>query len=319
LLAPQAKNYKPVFKRENHYMLDVLFHDILPVFSVLALGFILGRNQLVSTAEASTLNRIAFLVMQPALIFALVNRADFKQFHFDAILLYGLGQLVIFSATFFICFWILKCEKIEAWLLAMATIFVNALLYILPISQLIYGSGANIPITAVVIWDATIIFAFFIITTDLLKDQNASVWHTCQRLMKNPVLIVILLGIATSIMELRAPSAMLTALDFAGRAAAPVTLFALGVILSSHSLMPSGVISIISAIKLCALPVIVMWALRFGSQPDNWSQLLLLNAAGPSGAMAFSLAVLHGIRTDKIAPVIIYTSILSLFSLAWLA
>jgi len=79
------------------------------------------------------------------------------------------------------------------------------------------------------------------------------------------------------------------------------------------------VISIVSVIKLCALPVIVMWALRFGSQPDNWSQLLLLNAAGPSGAMAFSLAVLHGIRTDKIAPVIIYTSILSLFSLAWLA
>ena len=300
-------------------MLDVLFQDILPVFSVLALGFFLGRGQLVSISEASTLNRIAFVVMQPALIFALVNRADFKQFHFDAILLYGLSELIVFSVTFFICFWILKCEKIEAWLLAMATIFVNALLYVMPISQLIYGTEANIPITAIVIWDATIIFAFFIITTDLLKDNSTSISHTLRRLAKNPVLIVILLGVASSILEMRAPSAVLTALDFAGRAAAPVTLLALGVILSSHSLIPSGVIGIVSAIKLCALPVIVLLVLGFGSQPDNWSQLLLLNAAGPSGAMAFSLAVLHGVRTDNIAPVIIYTSILSLFSLAWLA
>ena len=300
-------------------MIDVLVQDILPVFSVLALGFILGRGQLVSTDEASTLNRIAFVVMQPALIFALVNRADIKQFHLDAVLLYGLGQLVIFLLTFCICLLILKCDKIEAWLLAMATIFVNSLLYIQPISELIYGAGANMPITAIVIWDATVIFAFFIITTDLLNDRTASVSATVGRLARTPVLIVILLGVVSSLLEIKAPSAMLTALDFAGRAAAPITLFALGVILSSHSLVPSATITAVSAIKLCALPAIIALLLGFGSQPDNWSQLVLLNAAGPSGAMAFSLAVLYGVRTDKIAPVIIYTSILSLFSLAWLA
>ena len=35
--------------------------------------------------------------------------------------------------------------------------------------------------------------------------------------------------------------------------------------------------------------------------------------------MAFSLALLHGVRTDAIAPVIVWTSTLSLISLAWLA
>ena len=33
----------------------------------------------------------------------------------------------------------------------------------------------------------------------------------------------------------------------------------------------------------------------------------------------FSLAMLHGVRTDQIAPVIIWTSALSLITLAWLA
>jgi len=35
--------------------------------------------------------------------------------------------------------------------------------------------------------------------------------------------------------------------------------------------------------------------------------------------MAFSLALLYGVRTDAIAQVIIWTSVLSLFSLAYLA
>ena len=35
--------------------------------------------------------------------------------------------------------------------------------------------------------------------------------------------------------------------------------------------------------------------------------------------MAFALAMLHGVKTDQIAPIVIWTSILSLFSLAWLA
>ena len=61
-------------------MLYVLTHNILPVFSILALGFILGRTQLVSKAEATTLNRIAFLILQPPLIFPLINGVDFENF-----------------------------------------------------------------------------------------------------------------------------------------------------------------------------------------------------------------------------------------------
>jgi malonate transporter len=54
--------------------------------------------------------------------------------------------------------------------------------------------------------------------------------------------------------------------------------------------------------------------------PDSgWRDLFVLNAAGPSGAMAFALALLYHVRTDCIAPVIVWTSVLSLFTLALLA
>ena len=47
-------------RSQEHKLLTILTHNILPVFSVMVLGFAMGRMRFVSTAEARTLNRIAF-------------------------------------------------------------------------------------------------------------------------------------------------------------------------------------------------------------------------------------------------------------------
>ncbi len=279
----------------------------------------MGRLQVVSKMEATTLNRVAFLFLQPALIFPLVNGVDLTAFHFDGIALYGLGQLFVFGVSVLVCLYVFKCTLIESWLLAMTTVFVNSLLYIWPISLLMYGIDGNLPIKAVVVWDATFSFAFFIITTDLLVNRGQSAGKSLVRLTKNPVLVAIALGLFTNALGLKTPEPVLTAFKFAGAGAAPLTLFALGVFLSGHSLVPTKKITVISGIKLFAFPIVVGALLYVGERPDAWNDMLLLNAAGPAGAMAFALAVLYGVRTDTIAPVIIWTSTLTLFSLAWLA
>ena len=155
-------------------MIEILIYNIIPVFAVMALGFLLGQINFVSNTEATTLNRIAFLILQPALIFPLVANANFNEFYVESIALYGLAQAIIFLVSFYIGFFIFSCPLIESWLIAMATVFVNSLLYIFPISKLIYGIEGNIPVTAIVVWDATFTFAFFIITTDLLANKKVS-------------------------------------------------------------------------------------------------------------------------------------------------
>ena len=285
----------------------------------MVLGFVMGRMKCVSHAEAAAVNRIAFLILQPALIFPLVNSVDLSNFYFDAIALYAIGQAFIFMFALAVGVFLLKCALAEAWLLAMATVFVNSLLYIWPISSLIYGNDGNLPITAIVVWDATFTFAFFIITTDLIVNKGQSATQSFARLLKNPVLITIFLGLCTNFFGIIASEPILVAAKFAGAGAAPLTLFALGVILSGHKIFPTKKVTVISFIKLCLLPVAIALLLQLGNRPIIWNDLLLLNAAGPSGAMAFALAMLYKVRTDTIAPVIIWTSILTLVLLAWLA
>ena len=285
----------------------------------MVLGFSLGKLNFISNVEATTLNRIAFLILQPALIFPLVVNANFNEFQFEAIALYGLAQAIIFFLSLLIGFFIFSCSLIEAWLIAMATIFVNSLLYIFPISQLIYGPNSNLPITAIVVWDATFTFAFFIIATDLLANKKTSFSQTCIRLARNPVLCAIFLGLSLNILGSIIPQPVLITLNFIGVSAAPLTLFALGVVLSNHKIHLTTKITTFTLIKLFCLPLILFLLLQHGERPKIWTDMLLLNSAGPSGAMAFALALLYNTRTDTIAPVIIFTSVLTLISLAWLA
>lgn len=300
-------------------MLQVLTHDILPVFAMLALGFGLGRAKQIAHADATAINRVAFLVLQPALIFPLIAGLDWQAFRIDALTVYVFCQILLFSIAYLITTRVFRRDPIEAWLLSMATIFVNTLLYIWPISFLIYGEAAALPVTAIVAWDSAVTFAFFIVTTQLKANPQTGLAPSLKRIVKNPVLISIALGVVVNILAIHVPIPLYTAMDFAGAGAAPLTLFALGVILSGHHLRPSSVVVAVAFLKLIAFPALIFATLLLVSPPPNWETLVLLTAAGPSGAMAFALALLYNVRTDAIAPVVIWTSALSLISLAWLA
>jgi malonate transporter len=85
----------------------------------------------------------------------------------------------------------------------------------------------------------------------------------------------------------------ITALEFIGPAAPPMMLLALGIILSQSRLVPNIPIVLISGIKLIGLPFLLLMLIAMFRTDAHWAKLLLFNSAGPSGAMAFALAMLY--------------------------
>jgi malonate transporter len=74
-----------------------------------------------------------------------------------------------------------------------------------------------------------------------------------------------------------------------------------------------------TAIKLIVFPALVGLTLSiFGLLPGE-GDLFLLASAGPAGTMAVSLALFHNVKTDTIVIVMVYTSVLTLVTLAALA
>ena len=155
-------------------MLYVLTHNILPVFALLALGFAMGRTGTAKQDEARAINRIAFLVLQPPLVFMLLTGLDLSAIRLDALALYVAVEVICFVITYNFARRICGSAADEAFLLGMCVTFVNSLMYVWPIATLIYGEAGALPIAAIVAFEASVSFAFFIVGSELIAGKEGA-------------------------------------------------------------------------------------------------------------------------------------------------
>ncbi|ASJ76139.1 AEC family transporter [Granulosicoccus antarcticus] len=300
-------------------ILTVLADPILPVFGIIAVGYAMGRAGRTSIAEARLINRISLTVFLPALLFDLLANAPIHEFNMAAVLLYTSVQAIIFTMGFLLARRVFQRPADESVLLAFCGIFANNAFYVLPISLLLYGESGVLPITTVLTMDTTVTFAGVMIALQLIKLGRVAPLEVVTTIGKTPLLYAIALGVIFSLARFEIPTPLQTFLDFNGVAAAPVALYALGVVMSTTTFVIDRSIVTFTLVKLLLFPAVIWAGLRLFGLMEGDGALFLLGSAGPAGTMAFSLALLHGVRTDAIVMIMIFTSVLTLFTLAALA
>jgi len=226
------------------------------------------------------------------------------------------SQLIDFG-TFLFTHLVLGLEKREALLLGMTTAFVNHVFFVLPIAERVYGTSAAQPIAGIVLVDVVVLFCGTVLVMDLMQTAKPSPLKVIGLLARNPFLIASFLGMASWFFKPFIPSGVYTFSEFAGAAAAPASLFALGIILASSSLRPIGSATwSVVAIKIVVHPLLVFTLSGIVAIAPVWDHLVLLVAAGPCGAMPFVIALQYGVRTEVIAKAILISTIFSLASLS---
>lgn len=300
-------------------ILKVLADPILPVAGICALGYFMGRSGKTSADEARVINRLAMTLFLPAMLLNLLGNAPIHEFNAASVLLYLVVQSIVFTAGFLLARRIFLCGAAESVLLAFCGIFANNAFYVLPISILLYGDAGVLPVTAIIALDSTVTFAGAMIVLQLINLGRVDARSVVLTFARTPVLLAIALGIALSLARINIPAPVQTFLDFNGTAAAPAALFALGVIMSQTQFRIDRPIVTFTLIKLLVFPALIALGLRLFGLMDGDGALFLLSSAGPAGTMAFSLALLHGVRTDALVMIMVLTSVLTLFTLAALA
>ncbi|MEO0428589.1 MAG: AEC family transporter [Pseudomonadota bacterium] len=304
-------------------ILAVLADPILPVFAIMALGYAMGRFGVTSQEDARRINRFAMMIFLPVLIFGLLAAAPVERFALVPVLAYAAMQGVIFAVGYWAARRFLKRDAAEAVLLAFCGIFANNAFFTLPIAVFLYGPEDVLPITEIVMLDSTVTFAGSIVALQLIADGRASARSVAGAMLRSPVIVAILLGLAVAVSGVDVPMPVATFIAFNGSAAAPMALFSLGIVLSATRFTADPAVLAFSAVKLVVFPGAVALALGLADGAlgpvAGVDPRFVLAAAGPSGTMAFSLALLYGVRTETIAQIVIWTSVLSLLSLALLA
>ena len=295
-------------------MLDQFLNGVLPVFGIGVLGYVLGLRGTFDFNIAMALNKFVMFVAMPALGFQLLVNAPLDEFNLAMLGGYFVTELLMYAAGFLIARRVFKTDVMEAALLGLAIALTNHILFVLPIAITLFGEEAVTPIVAIISMDGILIFSGSLILMDVLATRGTSLRHTISKIVRNPPLIAMAVGLAAGSLGLVVPIGLDVFIDFLGGTASPVLLFALGIILSQRGSGARPMLPVaIAAMKLVAHPllaaIIFTGVLQLTPEVRNPAMMV---AAAPCGVMAFMLALNYGVRVDAIARAVLYSSIGSL-------
>lgn len=300
--------------------IEALLTAVLPVFAVPALGFVMGRAGAFDRGSAEAMNRFVFLLAVPAVTFYLIVQADLSAFEWPALLTYLGVELAIYAAVALIARFLVGLGPRESMLLGMTACFSNTVFFVHPIASTLYGADAALPVVAVITVDSVLVFTCTVIAMDVASHREGGIGKVLRMVARNPLVISLVLGAIVAVGRVPLHGGVVTFVRFLGGAAAPASLFALGVIMSAVPLARYGGTSLVVAlVKVAGMPLAVMAMLAAVGTGGTWADILVLIAAGPCGAMPFVIALRYGVATDRIAAAIVIATAISTVTTAALA
>lgn len=303
------------------------FSILLPVFALIAAGFMSRKAGVLGPHAASELSRFVIWLALPALLFDIMAHTPWQTFwHTEFISVYLLGTLGIF---FVILAWRrrqgapLACASVDG----VAGAYSNTGYVGFPLLFLVFGETSLLPTTIASLIVVCILFALAVVLIE--SDLHAhKAWplriaHALVSVLKNPLVMAPLAGLLFSLSGWSLPNGVETFLDLLGAAASPAALISLGLFLAD-ALQKSQQAGVgarrtawqLTALKLIGQPLLVAWlALWVFEMEREWAMMAILLAALPTGTGPYMLAEFYQRDAVITAQTILFSTVLSLFSL----
>lgn len=272
-------------------LMDRVAEVIIPVFLIVGIGYAYALR---SPPDLSGFNRIAPDLLAPLLVYTALASKDFDiMAHLP--LLFG-GTVLILGGG-------LAAWGLTRWVAVSPRTFVPVVMFNncgnmgLPLALLAFGPehfGAAV--------------ALFAVSNLLHFSLGARITSPAARtreLLLSPVMIATVLGVLSSLVDVRPPDTIMSGMKLLGDSMLPMMLFALGVRLTS--LTRSGVaMGLVGALArpLIGLAIGLPLAWALGLEGAAKGQLLLF-AALPPAVIQFMLAERYQQEPDKVAAMIL--------------
>lgn len=291
-----------------------------PLFLLILLGALLGYWRWPSDTFWPHMERLIYFVLFPAMLVGTLATADVSQVPVGRLALVLLGAMALFG---------LLLWRLRGWLeltpAAFTSVFQGAVRFNTYVgvagAVALHGSlGATTAAVAVALMVPVVnvmCVASFVAAGTL---GGASVGKSAMALIKNPLILACLAGIALNLTGIGLPGWSQDTVELLGRAALPLGLVAVGVALRPAALLrvDRGVLAT-NSVKLLLMPALVL-ALTWVLQLDPVSRdVALLFAALPTATSAYILARQLGGDAELMAAIITGQTLLAMLTLPlWL-
>ncbi|MFE4468183.1 AEC family transporter [Leifsonia sp. NPDC056824] len=232
---------------------------------VILVGYLAGRFRVGGPTAPYVLNRIAFFVTNPALLFVTLAHADLKVVFSTQLIVAAIAALAAAGLFLLLSRLFFRRPAAETTIGTLGSGYVNANNIGLPVAVYVLGSASYV---APVLLLQLIVFAPIALTVlDITSRGTVSLWSILTQPVRNPMIIASLLGILVDVLHIPIPAAVYQPFELLGGAAVPLVLMAFG--MSLHGSRPlqagHGRVEIATAVllKSVGMPLVAFAVARY--------------------------------------------------------
>ena len=300
-------------------MLEI-FIRTLPFFALIGLGYGAGRTRFFTPDATAYLTKFVFYFALSAMLFRFSATLSFSDI-FDARLAaaYLWGTAFVYGIALAVAFWRRQSVEVAAIEAQCAAIGNTGFLGV-PMLAVLLGQEAIGPIILILAIDLIVFSSLLVILVTGSRDgrMSAGVLRTVGvGLLKNPMIVSIVLGLAVSAAALPMPRPVEDFLTILGNAATPGALFAIGASLASKSAERLTVSGWLSFCKLVLHPALVAaGAFLFFPTTPYAAAVAVSAAALPVAGNVFILAQHYGVAPQRVSAAILISTAASIFTVS---
>ncbi|RQW64968.1 AEC family transporter [Vibrio viridaestus] len=250
-------------------MLTVL-SVIFPIFLIMLIGYVAARLSLVSSHSLSDMGRYVIYIALPAVILKTVLNIDLQaMLNYRYLSAYALASIALTLIGLFFYQKILGLGKLDTSVSITGMVLPNSSFIGYPIIiQLIDNAPVNAFAMALLVENLCVLpLCFILMDYSNLNNQQPlkiKVYTLLKRIIKNPLLIAILLGVIGNLLDLQLPATLETTLDLLAPSAVAVALIVIGGALAQIRIGRSNVTQLLSVTmgKLIIHPLLAILMLH---------------------------------------------------------
>ena len=295
-------------------MVGVLIGFAIIAF-VIAVGYVVGRSGILGAGAAGTLSRLAFFVLNPALLFTVLAEADLDSLFSELLptaVIVATINLVAFAVVALVAW---RRPVPEATIGALAAAYSNATNMGVPISAYVLGDVSTS--APVILFQLIVISPIALTVLDLSTSGKISVGRILLQPVRNPLIIASALGLVVALTGVSIPDDVMRPFELIGGAAVPVILIAFGMSLHGQRPLAAGSdrrgVVLATTLKMLLMPVMAWMFGRFVFGLDGHALFAAVAlAALPAGQNVFNFAQRYGRGEGLARDVVLLTTGLSL-------
>jgi malonate transporter len=291
--------------------MDTVLSALWPIFALLVLGQLGRRYQFPGDAFWIPAEKLTYFVLFPAMLIDKLGRADMSGVPIGSVAAVIVGLLISGTIICYLLKPFIKLSEPAFTSFYQGSIRFNTYVAIAAAAALL--SDQAIAVSAVIIGIMVpLINLLCILVFSVHTSASPSVIGVLKNLLKNPLILACLLGIALNISGLGVPAMAHSVASLLGSMALPLGLLAVGAGLNLSTLRTGQVgIWVSSLVKLALFPLLIFGLSKAVGFSDEMIALFTIFAAVPTASSGYILARQLGGDTEQMAAIITGQTLIS--------